>query len=286
MELVDGYATKSVLMNIPISAQEKTFSEPTYRAMLSHEFNESVMAYGSYSRGFKSGNFNTVGPADPPFKEEILDAFEIGVKSYLLDRQLRLNMAAFYYDYADIQLGVPVGATIVTVNAASADVMGAEFEGLVVFSDHLELAFGLSVLDSEIEDFPNATCFIPQPAGGSQQVICDASGNALPRSPELTFNIAPTISAPLGEGTLQATAALYYNDGFAWDFSGSRTEESYELVNASIAWLAPNEKFGISIFGNNLTDSEYAMFVLPQGTGDSFSAASPRTYGIEFKVAL
>src|SRR3546814_19184383 len=67
--------------------------------------------YVSYNRGYKSGGFNLLdvgalnrptGHVSPSYNPEIVDAYEVGLKSDLFDRRLRLNVAAFYYDYKDI----------------------------------------------------------------------------------------------------------------------------------------------------------------------------------------
>jgi iron complex outermembrane receptor protein len=72
------------------------------KAGLQYHPSEAVMIYGSYSRGFKSGRFDMefLHTDDTPFpqrplKPEILDVFELGFKSTLLDKSLVLNGAIF-----------------------------------------------------------------------------------------------------------------------------------------------------------------------------------------------
>jgi iron complex outermembrane receptor protein len=64
---------------IPIaSADDKeTFSKATWRVVLDHQFNDSIMGYVSYDRGFKSGTYNLVDTTATPIKPEVLDAFEV-----------------------------------------------------------------------------------------------------------------------------------------------------------------------------------------------------------------
>ena len=74
------------------------------------------MLYGSYSRGFKSGGFDTRalaafgGDVEKGVAPETLDAYEIGLKSELLGSTLRLNAASFYYIWNDLQ-------TFATINS-------------------------------------------------------------------------------------------------------------------------------------------------------------------------
>jgi len=275
--VLSGITNSQVLAVVPTTTVEKTFEEPTYRAILDHRFSDEVMVYGSYSRGFKSGNFNTVQATDPPFNSEILDAFELGAKTDLLDGRVRLNVAAFSYDYQDIQIGVPVGPTVTTVNATSADVLGGEIELQAALAEALDLRVGFSYVDSELGSFTNAVCVLP----GVGQTTCDATGQELPRAPKYTFNIAPTLKLPAFGGDFRGTVSYYYNDGFFWDFGHFRTEDSYGLVSASLGWTTADERLGVRLYGENLTDEEYSIFTVAQSIGDSFAAAPPRTYAFE-----
>jgi iron complex outermembrane receptor protein len=276
-KLLSGIDNPQTAFVQPTTTVKKDFEEPTYRAILDHRFSDAVMVYGSYSRGFKSGNFNTVNSADPPYKPEILDAYEIGAKTDLFDRRVRLNVAAFSYDYQDIQIGVAVGPTIKTVNATSADVKGGEIEMEAALSDALDLRLGFSYVDSKIGHFPNAVCVLP----GVGQTTCDATGQDLPRAPKYTFNVAPTLKLPVFGGNFRGTVNYYYNDGFFWDFGHVRQEDSYGLLSASLGWTTADEKLGVRLYGENLTDEEYSIFTVAQGIGDSFAAAPPRTYAFE-----
>src|SRR5690606_14686593 len=78
------------------------------KASLDFAWTDEVMSYISYSEGFKSGGFQfakfNAEEASEVFDPEKVTAYEVGVKSYLFDRQLRLNASAFYYDYSDLQV--------------------------------------------------------------------------------------------------------------------------------------------------------------------------------------
>ncbi|MEJ2086729.1 MAG: TonB-dependent receptor, partial [Acidobacteriota bacterium] len=87
-----------------------TFNSLAPRLGVEYRVNPDVMSYFSYNRGFKSGGFNvraqaTVFPdSAEPFDDEVMDVFELGVKSVLANRQLILNAAYFYGYYSDIQV--------------------------------------------------------------------------------------------------------------------------------------------------------------------------------------
>ena len=77
------------------------------KAGLNFRLNDDVLLYAGFSAGFKSGGFNgsyidTPGQEEP-FDEEILYAYEAGVKGDFFNSKLRANASVFYYDYQDMQ---------------------------------------------------------------------------------------------------------------------------------------------------------------------------------------
>ena len=121
-----------VLVSAPNSPQSKSWSSPTWRLVLDHQFTPDIMAYLGYSRGFKSGLFNPVvlpgDTIDEPVDPEILDAYTIGLKSEYLQRRLRVNIEGFYYDYNNIQVTQILAAVSHITNAARATIKGIDLE--------------------------------------------------------------------------------------------------------------------------------------------------------------
>src|SRR3546814_1358887 len=76
----------------------------TWRLVVAQELTPDINLYASYNRGTHSGGFSIGGPGTPPYKPEVLDAYEVGLKSRLFDGVLELNMAGFYYDYSNMQV--------------------------------------------------------------------------------------------------------------------------------------------------------------------------------------
>lgn len=274
-------------LTIPTVPQTASFEKPTWRLILDHHFNDDAMVYGSYSRGFKAGNFNAYNPADPAFREEIVDAFEIGSKATFLDGRLRLNPAVFYYKYKNQQVGQSTGTSIITVNAASSEIKGAELEAEAAIAEGLVVRMGAAVLDAKVDRYPLGVCYFPNPAGpGDITTQCDLGGKYLTRAPKFTASIAPTYTVATANGSIQSTLALYHNGGFYWDFANALKERAHTLVNATVGWTDTNERWGVQLFGKNLLDEEYSVYTLATANGDIFSAGFPRTYGVEFSLKL
>jgi len=123
------------------------------------------MVYTSYNRGFKSGGFNVAAPTDPAFKPEKLDAYEIGLKSDLFDRRLRLNTSAFYYDYTNLQVIKYTGTVTTIYNGASARVYGLDADVEARLNSNFSLSGGLTLLHDRFTDFPAAVIATQVPGG-------------------------------------------------------------------------------------------------------------------------
>lgn len=129
---------------------------PTWRVEADYDITPDNMAYASYARGYKPGGVNgSFGQVviQPTFKPERNDAFEVGLKNYLFDRSLRLNIAAFYYNQTNFQYiqtdPVPFDAGI--SNIPKVRDYGVEFEAQYVgMDDHLRAGASLSLIKGQI----------------------------------------------------------------------------------------------------------------------------------------
>ena len=104
-------------------------------AKLLWQINDDMMAYMSYSTGYKSGGFtgsadtfNSDGTPGPgtEFDDETADAFELGVKASLWDQRARLSAAIFYTEFEDLQVTSFQGTSFLVSNAA--ELTGQEVE--------------------------------------------------------------------------------------------------------------------------------------------------------------
>ena len=261
----------------------KTWRKPTYRIVYSHQFSEDLMGYASYNRGFKSGNYNLIPATSNAYDPEVLDAFEVGFKSTLAGGRVRLNAAAFHYDYKALQLQVATNVSADIVNAAAAKVKGAEVDFSALVTDRVTLDLGASYVDGEYTKFPNAQVYVPnvdaagRPIGGDASISFDASGKRLVRSPKFTASAGVTYEQELGDGRLTAVARAQYNSSMSWEASGRLREPSYALVNASIGYEW-NSGWALRIQGSNIFDAKYSIATLSTNFGDVFSAGDPTTY--------
>lgn len=270
------------LTRVPFPNQERTFKKPTWRIALDHKFTEDFMMYGSYSRGFKSGVYNLSAPADSVVKPETLDAWELGIKSDLLDRRLRINLAGFYYKYKDIQLTIIKGAGQSLLNAASAEVYGVDLDFEAVLSDNLSLRGGGELIHArygKFDDAPIGTVLTTFPFGTSYSPG-DATGNHMIRTPTFSANVAADFHVPVGSGTLSANASYSYNSGFFFEPDQRLKQKAYSLVNAQIRWGVDEDRFYVKGYVKNLFDTHYWAQQTGVFTGDLGNPAFGRQYGL------
>lgn len=273
---------------IQTSVQQRTFKEPTWRLGIDQKLSDRVMVYVSYNRGFKSGVFNLANPAAPPVNPEKLDAFEVGLKSELFDRLLRLNVSAFHYKYKDIHLNTVQAGITSLFNAARGEINGGEVE--VVFAPRLgtgtlEVMGNLSILDAKYTRFPDGPITTPNPAGGNFTSLGDLAGNKMIRSPDWTTNFSVSYNLPVSFGEIGFNANYYHSDGFYWEADNRTRQDAYDVLNGSLSLrFGRDNDYRVWVFGNNLTNEKYYTGVAENSFGDTSSAAPPRTYGVGFEV--
>ncbi|WP_156680719.1 TonB-dependent receptor [Sphingomonas profundi] len=284
-------------LTIPNPDHKINFDKVTWRAAIDHHFNDDVMVFASYNRGFKSGIFNLLAVNDPAARPEVLDAFEVGVKSEFLDRRLRLNVSPFLYKYKDIQLS-SAGLTASTlVNAAKATVKGVDADISVLPTRGLQFDVGAEYLHGRYDRFPNApgtfaipaTCgpppaLLPGPrTGGNINCPIDASGFRMIRSPTLSFTLGARYELETSVGRFTATGNYFHSSRFPYEAGQRLKQPAYGVFNAQLGWLSSNEHFGVRVFGRNIFDKQYYTNRISSG-GDTHASAAPATFGVALDV--
>jgi iron complex outermembrane receptor protein len=274
------FASSDVLPNGVVLAQPPGYkntddaSKLTWRLAVDHHVTDRSFLYASYNRGFKSGAYNTSNLAVPPTKPETLDAYEIGSKSTFFNGDARLNLAAFHYNYKQLQVvNLNAMGALVLQNAANARIDGLEGEFEIAPTRRLTLRSSLSwIPKADYEDYKNA-----QIGGGAP---FDASGKRLVRTPKFSGGLGANYWIRALCGEVHMTANYYYDSGWYAEVDNVRREPSYGLFNGSVSWLTPNEHFSVELWGKNLTNKKYysdlATVVFPLTV-----AAAPRTYGAQ-----
>ena len=275
---------------------KKNFGEWTYRIGIDHDFTEGVMAYASWSRGFKSGVFNTNPLNAPPTNPEIVTAYEAGLKVALFDRRVRGNIAVFRNDLKNPQVNLirivdtPSGPTplVFYANAEKARTKGFEFDVTALAAPGLTLDFAGQYLWAKFIDFQNAPFAIARsgPPWGNMQAIGDASGNRMPRTPRWKLNAGFSYDIPTSIGELSLNGQMAYRSNLTWDPDNIKKEPALTLFNASVAFKPQfNPNLSVRLWGANLTDERYFSGEVAQANPAANLGApgDPRTYGVEVR---
>jgi iron complex outermembrane receptor protein len=274
----------------------KTNRKLTYKIAADHHFSSDVMVYASYSRGYKAGTYNTLPLDAPSLEPEVVDAYEVGAKTELFDRRVRLNGALFWNDISNPQVLSQRNALVFLTNAKSARTKGVELSVDTSVARGLTLSLGGSYLDARYRDFKdapfyayqNATAANPVGNGFILLVPGDASGRRMPYASKWKGNASLDYQLDLADaGKLAFSGSVTYASEFSWEPNGQAVEPAHTLVNASVSFTpSGSENLTIRFWIKNITKEKYNVAEFTQGSGAAFSSAvgAPRMFGGELGV--
>jgi iron complex outermembrane recepter protein len=254
-----------------------------YRLAADYRFSPELLAYASFSTGFKGGGSNP-RPFNAqqviPFAPEQLNAYEIGLKSDLFDRKARFNLSAFINDYKDIQIPVstcPGAPCAARLNAGAGTIKGFEAELSVFPVPGLAVDASLSYLTFKYDAASlNPSATFPTNPGG-------VVANDPPTVPPWKFGLGAQYKADLGSaGSITPRFDVNYQDKQYTGptvLNGTRIRNfipAYTLVNARLTWTNANEDLDISLEALNLLDKYYLLTIFDlRGAGAGFRKGRP-----------
>jgi len=287
---VDITSVQSGLITVPgtfIGTQKENGINPKFG--LQYEPNADVNLYATAAKGFRIGGANTFPAAfcaaglatlgiDPArsrtFNSDSLWSYELGVKTALADRRVRLNAAAFQIDWSDIQqVGViPSCGFGFRYNAGKARSRGFELEGSARIGNGLTLTAGIGHTDAKI----------------TQSVLASSPvGSRVQQVPRWTFSGAVQYDFDIGANQAFINADFgYTSDALSRSNSENRLRPSYTVVGARAGLKL--QDWELAIFAKNLLN-EHANYadVIPLGAElpgrPRFATNRPRTIGAEIR---
>ncbi|MEM9880277.1 MAG: TonB-dependent receptor [Pseudomonadota bacterium] len=288
--------TPPLLPDVASPTRDADLSEVSGKVGLDYRLSDSALVYALISRGVKSGGFTALNTLNPlqteAFNNEVLWAYEIGAKTEFLENTLRVNFAAFYYDYTDQQIQGfffnDANAAIIgrIINVPKSKIYGAELETVWAPFEGFTLSNAIGWKKGEFTEFndldiPNAPATI------------DRSGEALP-FPEWSYTGSAVYQLALAEGWNAALNANWtYRDTLDKSRLGNTifNVDDFWLVNAQLTIGPEDGLWDIGIYARNLTDTDYdetRNFFIQQAGAVPFVAngfrGRPRTYGLRFAI--
>jgi len=271
------------LATLPACTQELEYNESTPRVIVNYNFNDDVMVYGSFPRGYSSGGMNG-DIRMRPFEPEISDNFEAGIKSRWFDRRLQVNLTAFQTDYENQQItvgrlvrGQP---TADLINAQEATIEGIELDLQLSPWPGGYITASMGLIQGDYDEFSTVDTNFDPITLEETEFINDFSETEFIGGAPYTYSVSIAqefITDSLGAITV----------GSGWSYRG-RTYNSleryrasrqgkYGILDARIRWDLPNGNTTIALWGTNLGGREYyrAALDLPNGVDADGNATDP-----------
>jgi iron complex outermembrane receptor protein len=257
------------------------------RLGVQYDLTDNVMAYLTYSRGYKGPAYNVFFNMQPrdtgALKPETSNNWELGLKANAWDNRLTTNLALFHSEYDNYQANFydTVAGQVVTrlINAGSVSTEGVEADYALQASRNLKFSGALAYTRARIDDF---SC----PAGAA--AACNVNGKPLPFSPDWKSYVRADYSIPLDNG-LDVELSTDYNwqSEVQYDISQNpdTKQGAYGIWNASVALADYNNGWRVALLAKNLTDKSYSP-MLASGTGYIYRTVprdDQRYFGVQLR---
>ncbi len=292
-------------------ANRQKFERVNPAVTIDFKATDELMLFAKYSTGYRAGGADESALFfQETFDPESVTNYEIGLKSDLLNRRLRLNLAAFMIDYKDMQLDLQLrrnDPTISqTINAGRARIKGFEAEATLAPVRDLVLTASYAYLDPKIRRVSARAGTILDPAVNPDsgftvgENVAERFGQAY--APKHAFSGAIDVTfLRFATGLVAAHLDYQWKDKAYASSPVGRVVAgrnfwaipSYGLVNGRLRVdleLAGGLDTSISLWGRNITDKTYKATVTAQGSaatgyvGQTFAYGEPATYGLEFAL--
>ncbi len=266
---------------------------------LSYDVSDTLNVYASYNRGFKAGGFNLSNGSrggSRDFTNEDIDAYEIGLKTRLLDNRVRLSVAAFSQSLKNFQSEIFNGASFDVNNAGNVSIKGVEVDIYAKPIEQLVWTFGATYLDHQFDQFDRGPCTVAErrdPNSGScfTNGFQDFAGRKLSGVSDLTLSSTATFTQAINqdyEGFIRGE--VQYRSGFnpKADLNPLAEQDGGAMLAASIGISNQEQGWDLYAWGRNLTDTEYLQGVFDSvGQPGSLNGypVNPPTYGVTLRIS-
>lgn len=277
----------------PLSANDLKSNESkiSTHAGLQYEFTPNLMAYVSYSRGFKGAAMNllnTLTAAEVSSRgylvaPEIPTDYEAGVRTAFFSHRLQVNATAFNETFRGFQATAydALQMTTTLVNAGELRSRGFELETLAAPIRGLNLSANVAYTDAAFTNFPDAPCYPGEllAAGNlchalGSTYVQNLKGEPLNNAPKWSFNLGGAYTHPLNwhelDGFVDVNYAYRSKVNYSLSEDPNTVQKGYGITSLNVGIETPGQRVRLAIFARNLFDVRYASYIFPS----SFQAGS------------
>ena len=215
--------------------------------------NDDSNIYFSIARGYKQGGFNLgLDATDNLVKQsliydpEYLTNYELGLSSYLKDRDLNYSFVIFFSERKDQQVLIsrqvdpsdPNTFSYLTQNAAEGENYGIEITSNYLLTDNLYIYANLGFLKTKIKNWESRI---------------DLEDRSQAHAPERSYSIGGNLNFKNNfylKLDINGKSSFYYSD------SHDNQSKSYQLTNLTFGYL--NANFSVDLWIRNLFDKYYS----------------------------
>ncbi|MFW7267916.1 TonB-dependent receptor [Gluconacetobacter sp. Hr-1-5] len=281
----------------------------TWKANISYRFNSNIMAYFTYSTGYRLGGANRVAPCVLPmdpntqhacalpnevaYKPDTTNNTELGIRGNFFHRRLMFTLAGYNIDWSSIQVpGQTVYGNVgITKNGSKAVSRGFDATASVRVTKNLTISANYSYDDAHLT--ASAPGLVTNVLGSYD----GKPGDRLPGSMKNSGSIIANYTYPIDENrnvqfnwATNYTGSIYSRVGLIG--YGTRMP-SYVTHRVSVTYNT--RKWSADLFVNNLTN-QYAATAVSEDSSSirsrdnvveryySYSVLTPRTFGLEGRV--
>lgn len=291
--------------------RKRDFSDFTPEAGLQWQPTNRILAYYTYSEGFKAGSGENASGSTTIVDPETMKNHEVGIKSSLFERRLQANLAYYHYTLDGAQLnktlaGGPTGYITIFQNAAQTSADGVELELAGVVGSRFSWSSGVSWTDAKFDDYltldplnpanvmtPGAPPYNPvtnpdptafgAPGSGDLQL----AGNTVRNTPKWAWNLHGEYLLPvpfISNGSLTFASDVSHKSRVFFSEYERNIESAaaHTLVDAWIQYASADKRLQVQLWGKNLFDQDVpsSTFALATGRLIGVTWLEPRTYGL------
>ncbi|MEO0464531.1 MAG: TonB-dependent receptor [Pseudomonadota bacterium] len=220
-------------------------------------------------------------------QSENITSYEVGFKSELADRSIRLNGAVFYYNVQDPQFtAVGGGGNFVQlINANEGEAFGFELDTAFQITPEFNVSVGVAYNDTQINDANLAVgvcaqCTVTDPLNANGRALVD--GNPFPNAPEWSGDLTASYTIPIGD----SDEFFIFTD---WVYLGETNFLLYQSLenNADsriegglrLGYRGNDGQYEVALFARNITNEDNVLGVVDFNNNTAF-VNEPRVIGV------